>query len=204
MTLGQGRRHRPPSASAKLLHVDPRGGERDADGTARRFLIRASLDDGGAASISTGAGVGLANLRPPAGSQTADDHPVGLGCRGDARRKTRAAAVMRRHEHIAAVRTGRHKPMKRLSFDVAGEQEATPCRFHRQHEAGFVVAANSWSVGLGRRMQHADAAERIEREGISGRHGTDGDPCRVRTPEHLPHRQGIAGEKRLRHDDLPH
>ena len=85
--------------------------------------------------------------------------------------------MMRRHEHVARIRIGRDEASQRPPFEVAGEEQPSACRLHGEHEARLVVCRHRIAhrifhrhvmhvriVTAGRRVQHADAAERIKRE----------------------------------------
>jgi hypothetical protein len=85
---------------------------------------------------------------------------------------------MRRHEHVATVRIRRNEAGQRLPLEIAREEQPSTRRLNGKHEARFVVCRHRivhrifqryvmhvWiaAAAVGR-MQHADAAERIDRE----------------------------------------
>jgi len=84
---------------------------------------------------------------------------------------------MRRHEHVARIGIGGDEASQRPPFEVAREEQPSARRLHGEHETRLVVCRHRIAhrifqrhvihvrtvTGSGR-MQHADAAERIERE----------------------------------------
>ena len=81
--------------------------------------------------------------------------------------------MMRRHEHVARIGIGGDEPGQRRPLEVTREEQPSACRLHGEHEARLIVCRerilqrdlmNVWIAADGGRMQHADAAEWIERE----------------------------------------
>jgi hypothetical protein len=109
---------------------------------------------------------------------------------------------MRGHEHVAGVWIRGDEPGQRIPLDVAGEEQPAARRVHREHEARLVVLHRSRRFI--RRMEHADAAERVERERLPGLGGPHRHARRRRQPQEFPDRPRVAPEERRGHDDLPH
>jgi len=81
--------------------------------------------------------------------------------------------MMRRNEYVTRIRIGGDEPGQRRPLEVTREEQTSACRLHGEHEARLIVCRhrilqrdlmNVLIVADGGRMQHADAAERIERE----------------------------------------
>jgi hypothetical protein len=67
------------------------------------------------------------------------EHYLRPGFGRDVGRQARAAAMMRRHEHVTRPWVGLIERLKCRAFEITGQEHATSCCFDRKHEARFVV-----------------------------------------------------------------
>jgi len=196
----------PPDTGDELPHADRGRGEFEGDRTAGR-RIAAGLDHGGGLSVGLTIGprrrVGLADLVPGRRAGAADDHPVCRRHPRDVGRQAGAAAMVRRDEHVARPRVRRDEPAQRLPLEVTREEQPASGRLDCQHEARLVVVLPAAGLRV-LRMQHADAAERIDGERVAPPHEPHRDTRGPRLIEQVGDGGRAALEKRPGDDDLPH
>ncbi len=117
--------------------------------------------------------------------------------------------MVRGDEHVTATGPFGDKAVEGSSFKVAGEQDAAPCRFHRDHQTRFVVSRtpppcfvplDSRSSG----MEDSDPAQPVERDLIPLSADSHRDPGLVDPPQDLCHCRRLALQERFRNNHAAH
>jgi len=117
-----------------------------------------------------------------------------------------------RDECIAGVGISPHKPLQRLSFQIARQQQAPAGRLHRQHQARLIIVARFrlccgsliFRIGFWIGVEHAHPAEIVEGQGIPGSHGLHRHSRGLRFPQKIGHGERVALQKGPGDDHFPH